>query len=242
MRVPRLFMPDAEAPGQSLTLPEGAFQHLVRVLRLPSGAAIEAFNGRGERFAAELTDVGKRRADLVINESIPAMPESPLQTNLGLVMSKGDRMDYALQKATELGVSRITPLTSDRCDLKLKADRQAKKQQHWHGVIASACEQCGRDTLPQLGEVMTVTDWLDIQTAPLRLVLHTAAQAPHFPEQAPEAVSFLVGPEGGLTDNEVEHAARQGFQAWQLGHRVLRTETAPVTLLAILQHRWGDLV
>jgi len=241
MRVPRIHLPEAEASGQRLALPDGAFQHLVRVLRLGKGAPIEIFNGRGQRFVAELTDVGKRRADIHLTETLPGQPESPLQTHLGLVMSKGDRMDYALQKATELGVSRITPLGSERCDLRLKADRQTKKQQHWQGVIASACEQCGRDTVPTLDEVTALPDWLNAQESQLRLVLHTAAQAPDFPAEAPASVSFLVGPEGGLTDGEVEQAMRQGFQVWQLGNRILRTETAPVAMLAILQHRWGDL-
>ena len=241
MRVPRIHLPDAEATGQRLALPEGAFGHLVRVLRLGEGAPIEAFNGRGQRFAAELADVGKRRADVHLTEALTTQPESPLHTHLGLVMSKGDRMDYALQKATELGVSRITPLTSERCDLRLKADRQAKKQQHWLGVIASACEQCGRDTLPVLDDVTALPDWLGEQVSDLRLVLHTAARPPEFPAEAPASVSFLVGPEGGLADWEVEQATQNGFQAWQLGNRILRTETAPVTMLAILQHRWGDL-
>ncbi|GGX49972.1 16S rRNA (uracil(1498)-N(3))-methyltransferase [Saccharospirillum salsuginis] len=241
MRVPRIHLPDAEAPGQRLALPESAFGHLVRVLRLGEGAPIEAFNGRGKRFVAVLADVGKRRADIQLTEALPTLSESPLHTHLGLVMSKGDRMDYALQKATELGVSRITPLTSERCDLRLKAERQAKKLQHWQGVLASACEQCGRDTVPVLDEVTGLSQWLDAQESQLRLVLHTAAQTPEFPVEAPSSVSFLVGPEGGLTDGEVEQAVRNGFQAWQLGSRILRTETAPVAMLAILQHRWGDL-
>ena len=241
MRIPRIYLPDAESGGQALPLPEGPFQHLVRVLRMGEGSTIEAFNGRGGRFAAHLMDVGKRQASVILTESLTALPESPLHTHLGLVMSKGDRMDYALQKATELGVSTITPLTSERCDLRLKADREAKKLQHWQGVIESACEQCGRDTLPTLAGVTPLTDWLSQQTTELRLALHTAAEPPAFPTQAPGSVSFLVGPEGGLTDFEVQQARQQSFQAWQLGQRILRTETAPVTMLAILQHRWGDL-
>lgn len=240
MREPRIYLPDAMNAGQTLALPEGAFQHLVRVLRLGEGAALEIFNGQGARFGGRLTAVSKRNAAVELVDSRDVQTESPLVTHLGLVMSKGDRMDYALQKATELGVSRITPLTSERCDLKLKADRQDKKHRHWFGVLASACEQCGRDTLPVLDAVAPLSDWLDRQSADLKLVLHTAARAPEFPADRPQAVSFLVGPEGGLTDAEVDQAGKRGFQAWQLGPRVLRTETAPIAMLAVLQHRWGD--
>lgn len=241
MRISRIYLPGADAPGTLLALPEGAHGHLVRVLRLGDGAPVEVFNGRGERFAAQLTGVTKRKASVSLDARLDSVPPSPLATHLGLVMSKGDRMDIALQKATELGVTEITPLTSERCDLRLKADRQEKKQQHWQGVITSACEQCGQDTLPTLNPITSLHDWANARQQPLKLVLHTAAQRPAWPAEAPESVAFLVGPEGGLTDEEVAHAQQQGFQSWQLGQRILRTETAPLAMLAILQHRWGDL-
>lgn len=241
MRIPRIYVADAESCPGTLPLPEGAFAHLVRVLRMGSGDRLEAFNGRGQRFSARLAEVNKRAASIELVEPLPTQPESPLVTGLGLVMSKGDRMDYALQKATELGVTAITPLSSERCDLKLKADRQVKKHQHWQGVVASACEQCGRDILPRLHPVMPLADWLAGQDSNLKLVLHTASQAPQWPIERPQSVSFLVGPEGGLSDAEISSAQRNGFQSWQLGPRILRTETAPVAMLALLQHRWGDL-
>ena len=241
MRISRIYLPDANGPGTQLPLPEGAHGHLVRVLRLGDGAPVEVFNGRGERYAATLADVSKRSASVHLTQLIEPVAPSPLATHLGLVMSKGDRMDIALQKATELGVSEITPLTSERCDLRLKADRQDKKQQHWQGVISSACEQCGQDTLPVLHPITSLHDWASTRQQPLKLVLHTAAQRPDWPNEAPESVAFLVGPEGGLTDDEVAFAGQQGFQSWQLGQRILRTETAPLAMLAILQHRWGDL-
>jgi len=240
MRIPRIYLPDANQGGTELALPDGAFGHLVRVLRMNDGALLEVFNGRGQRFRAELASVGKRDAAVKVLEALPSHTESPLHTHLGLVMSKGDRFDYALQKATELGVSAITPLTSERCDLKLKADRQEKKRQHWQGVLASACEQSGQDRLPELGEIQSLENWVSTQTSALKLVLHTSAEKPHFPEASPETVSFLIGPEGGLTDLEVSAATKAGFQSWQLGPRVLRTETAPVVMLALLQQRWGD--
>lgn len=240
MRISRIYLPDAEAADTQLTLPDGAFAHLVRVLRLGDGAPLEVFNGRGQRFSAQLSNVSKRNADIKLLNALPSATESPLHTHLGLVMSKGDRFDYALQKATELGVTTITPLTSERCDLKLKADRQEKKIQHWQGVLASACEQCGQDRLPELGEIQSLENWVAAQNSALKLVLHTSADKPDFPEASPASVSFLIGPEGGLTDLEVAAATQAGFQSWQLGPRVLRTETAPVVMLALLQQRWGD--
>lgn len=240
MRIPRIYLPEADTSGLQLALPDGAFGHLVRVLRMNDGAALEVFNGRGRRFSAELVSVGKRDASVQILDALPSQTASPLHTHLGLVLSKGDRFDYALQKATELGVSAITPLTSERCDLKLKADRQEKKVQHWQGVLASACEQCGQDRLPELGEIQSLETWVAAQDSALKLVLHTSAEKPDFPEASPASVSFLIGPEGGLTDLEVAAATKAGFQSWQLGPRVLRTETAPVVMLALLQQRWGD--
>jgi 16S rRNA (uracil1498-N3)-methyltransferase len=241
MRTIRIYLPEAQHPGQVTALPEGAFGHLVRVLRLSEGDAFETFNGRGQRFCAELVEVGKKQASACLTEPLEALPESPLHTHLGLVMSKGDRFDYALQKATELGVTAITPLDSERCDLRLKADRLEKKQHHWQGVIASACEQCGRDTLPQLNPVTSLTEWVNQPSDALKLILHTSANAPEWPAQDPNAVRFLIGPEGGLTEAEVTNAVQQGYQAWQLGPRILRTETAPVAMMAVLQSRWGDL-
>ncbi|MCH8531751.1 MAG: 16S rRNA (uracil(1498)-N(3))-methyltransferase [Saccharospirillum sp.] len=240
MRTHRIYLPEAQHSGQITPLPESAFGHLVRVLRQRAGDPFEVFNGQGQRFRAELTEVGKKQASALLVEALDALPESPLHTHLGLVMSKGDRFDYALQKATELGVSTITPLDSERCDLRLKADRQEKKQQHWQGVITSACEQCGRDTVPLLNPTTSLLDWLQQDSDAFKLVLHTSATAPAWPEQAPQRVRFLVGPEGGLTEAEITTATQQGYQAWQLGPRIFRTETAPVAMLAILQQRWGD--
>jgi 16S rRNA (uracil1498-N3)-methyltransferase len=241
MRISRIYLPNANKPGSQLALPEGAHAHLVRVLRLGDGAPVEVFNGRGERFSAQLANVSKRSASLTLLQQLDVMPPSPLTTHLGLAMSKGDRMDIALQKATELGVSEITPLSSERCDLRLKADRRDKKQHHWQGVIISACEQCGQDTLPVLNPIASLQDWINNQQQPVKLVLHTTAQRPAWPVDTPESVAFLVGPEGGLTDQEVSYAQQHDFQSWQLGQRILRTETAPLAMLAILQHRWGDL-
>jgi 16S rRNA (uracil1498-N3)-methyltransferase len=240
MRTIRALLPEATASGQTIELPPAVFQHLVKVLRLSAGADLQLFNGIGQRFSAQLIDVGKKSANVEIIEELTSMTESPLQTHMGLVMSKGDRFDYALQKATELGVTHITPLTSERCDLKLKADRIEKKMQHWQGVIASACEQCYRDVVPTLAPIQSLSQWTSEQSSDVKLVLHTATTQPEWQTAAPSSVSFLIGPEGGLTDEEVKHSKAQGFDAWQLGPRILRTETAPVVILSLLQQRWGD--
>jgi 16S rRNA (uracil1498-N3)-methyltransferase len=240
MRTIRAYVENATSENQTVELPPSVFQHLVKVLRLTNGAELEVFNGHGKRFAAELADVAKKRASLFVKTELDATPESPLHTHMGLVMSKGDRFDYALQKATEMGVTSITPLTSERCDLKLNTERTEKKMAHWQGVITSACEQCYRDTLPILYPIKTLDDWVDTQDSEVHLVFHTAATQPDWPVETPQSVSFLVGPEGGLTENEVAFAHKNEFTSWQLGPRILRTETAPIAILSLLQMKWGD--
>lgn len=242
MRTVRVCLPEATHSDmhRPLPLPAQAFQHLVRVLRLPEGADIQVFNGRGERFQATLVEIGKKRGAYQLEAALTPTAESPLHTHLGLVMSKGDRFDYALQKATELGVTSITPLTSEHCDLKLNPERREKKLAHWQGVIESACEQCYRDTAPVLYPIRPLQEWVDLQDSDVQLVLHTAARAPDWPDLPPQSVSFLVGPEGGLSEAEVTFAHSNDFLSWQLGPRILRTETAPVVMLSLLQQRWGD--
>lgn len=240
MRTIRAWVPEAESLEQVVALPASVFQHLVKALRLDNGAQVEVFNGRGQRFNGTLTNIGKKAANLLLSEQLVATEESPLVSHLGLVMSKGDRFDYAVQKATELGVTSLTPLTSERCDLRLARDRYEKKLSHWHGIMTSACEQSYRDTLPILHPIQSLNDWTLAQSSALKLVFHTAAQQPVWPAERPDSVSFLVGPEGGLSDSELAFAQQQGFTPWQLGPRILRTETAPVVILSLLQARWGD--
>ncbi|WP_320823799.1 16S rRNA (uracil(1498)-N(3))-methyltransferase [Reinekea sp.] len=240
MRTIRAWLPEAESLNQIVPLPAAVFQHLVKVLRLDNGAQIEVFNGQGLRFNGSLIDVGKKSAYLLLSEQLVATAESPLISHLGLVMSKGDRFDYAVQKATELGVTSLTPLTSERCDLRLARDRYEKKLHHWHGIMTSACEQSYRDTLPILQPIQSLNDWAVAQDSALKLVFHTAAQQPNWQAERPASVSFLVGPEGGLSEPELAFAQQQGFTRWQLGPRILRTETAPVVILSLLQARWGD--
>ena len=204
------------------------------------GTRLALFNGEGGVWEAELVEAGKKTAVVRLLAQSSADRQSPLATHLGQVMSKGDRMDYAIQKATELGVTAITPLTSERCELRLRGEERAdKKLEHWRRVAIAACEQCGRNRLPVIHEPMTLADWSAQVAADLKLVLAPAV-AGELPGEHVASVALLVGPEGGLSDAEIAAVQAQGFRPWQLGPRVLRTETAPVAALALLQARFGD--
>lgn len=238
----RFFVTQALAAETEILLPEDVTHHLVRVLRSEAGTRFDLFNGEGGFFEAELLEPSKKTARARLLNFQAADRTSPLHTHLGQVMSKGDRMDYAIQKATELGVTEITPLTSERCELRLRGEERAdKKLEHWRRVAISACEQCGRNRLPIIHEPLALAEWQQRVTATLKLVL-APVHSGSLPDEISESVALLVGPEGGLSDNEITTARQHGFQPWQLGPRILRTETAPVAALAILQARYGDLL
>ncbi|HEX6592293.1 MAG TPA: 16S rRNA (uracil(1498)-N(3))-methyltransferase [Moraxellaceae bacterium] len=236
----RFYCPQPLSVATDIILPEEVAHHLVRVLRSEVGTRFVLFNGEGGAYEAELLEAGKKNARARLLAFEAEDRQSPLPTHLGQVMSKGDRMDYAIQKATELGVTDITPLTSERCELRLRGEERAdKKLEHWRRVAISACEQCGRNIPPRLHEPLAVADWAAQVQAELRLVLAPAV-AGALPAAQPASVALLVGPEGGLSAAEITALRQQGFQPWQLGPRVLRTETAPVAALAVLQSHFGD--
>ena len=236
----RFYCPQPLSTDTDIALPEEVAHHLVRVLRSEAGTRFVVFNGEGGAYEAELVEAGKKHAQARLLAFQADDRQSPLPTHLGQVMSKGDRMDYAIQKATELGVTDITPLTGERCELRLRGEERAdKKLEHWRRVAISACEQCGRNIPPRLHEPMSLTDWAAQTQAGLRLVLAPAV-AGALPATKPDSVALLVGPEGGLSAAELAALQQQGFQPWQLGPRVLRTETAPVAALAVLQSVFGD--
>jgi 16S rRNA (uracil1498-N3)-methyltransferase len=186
-----------------------------------------------------LIEVGKKTVSVELTEQLPGQPESPLQVHLGQGLSRGERMDWAIQKATELGVAQITPIVSERCEVRLKDERVDKRLAHWQQVASSACEQCGRSTLPIIHPPMLLADWLQQVQADLKLVLHPVAE-PMLSHAKPSSLAFLIGPEGGLSEAEVTQATGHGFQAARLGPRVLRTETAAVVALTVAQQLWGD--
>lgn len=237
----RFFSPVDLYEHAELLLPEPVAHHLLRVLRSDIGTRFFLFNGKGGAYEAELIEADKKSARARLLSFQPDDHESGLHTHLGQVMSRGERMDYAIQKATELGVTEITPLLSERCELKLRGEERAdKKLEHWRRVAIAACEQSGRNRLPTLHEPRALEDWLAATEADCRLVLAPAVQGGLPAHITPQRVALLIGPEGGLSEREIAAACAQGFQPWQLGPRVMRTETAPVAALAVLQCLYGD--
>ena len=230
----RFFAPIELTVGQTVGLPESVFHHWVRVLRAQVGDQATLFNGKGGEFLVTLATIEKKTAHAHVTSFDPINRTPATQVTLGQVMSKGDRMDYAIQKATELGVYQIQLLISERCEMRLKYERDQKKIEHWQQVAIAACEQCGMNRVPQILAPLSLEDWLQTVDQPRRLVmcLSSQPQPPDFSDQRP--VSLLVGPEGGLSEAEIVRCEHAGFVRWQLGQRVLRTETAPIVGLAYL--------
>lgn len=236
----RFFTATPLVAHSEITLPEEVSHHLVRVLRSEVGTRFFLFNGEGGMHEAELIEAGKKSARARLLDFHAESRQSALHTHLGQVMSKGDRMDYAIQKATEMGVTEITPLSSERCELRLRGEERAdKKLEHWRRVAISACEQCGRNIPPLIHEPMALPDWMKALDTELKLVLAPTVRG-GLPAQKPASVALLIGPEGGLSEAEIANSTQAGFLPWQIGPRVLRTETAPVAALALLQSAFGD--
>ncbi|NMY42039.1 16S rRNA (uracil(1498)-N(3))-methyltransferase [Pseudomonas sp. WS 5013] len=238
MRLSRFFIDAPLSLGQH-ELPEAQAHYISRVLRHATGDAVQLFDGSGQEYLGELIEVGKKAVRVELREQLAGQAESPLRIHLGQGLSRGERMDWAIQKATELGVGEITPIVSERCEVRLKDERADKRLAHWRQVAISACEQCGRSVLPVIHAPVTLAEWQGHVQAELKLVLHPVA-APLESHARPHSLAFLIGPEGGLSEAEVEQAKAAGFHAARLGPRVLRTETAPVVALAVAQQLWGD--
>lgn len=238
MRISRFFVDAPLALGEH-DLPDAQAHYIARVLRLGSGAPVQLFDGSGQEFHGTLTEVGKKQVRVQLERASAGLAESPLAVHLGQGLSRGERMDWAIQKATELGVAEITPLLSERCEVRLNDERADKRLAHWRQVAISACEQCGRSVLPRIHAPQPLADWLPIE-ADLRLVLHPVADSLGN-RPRPRTLALLIGPEGGLSDDEVGRAVTAGFAPARLGPRVLRTETAPVVALSVVQQLWGDL-
>ncbi|MFK8047349.1 MAG: 16S rRNA (uracil(1498)-N(3))-methyltransferase [Halioglobus sp.] len=241
MRIPRIYTAQHLLANSTVQLESGPSAHIAKALRMRVGDAVILFNGEGGEYTSSITSLGKKCVELQIQEHNHQESESPLLLELGIAISRGDRMDWVIQKATELGVASITPLMTERTEVKLKGERAEKKNRHWHQVIISACEQCGRNRLPSLNRLVDVNDWLQSVDAQRKFVLHHRDDAANKQAQQPTSAAILVGPEGGLSDREIAVAVDTGFEALTLGPRVLRTETAPLAAIAILQSRWGDM-
>ncbi len=237
---PRIYCPQLLQAGSKLSLDEHHVAHLIRVLRMNDGDAVRVFNGTGEEFAANLCDVQKKSASIQLQQCLRSEPATALSLHLGQVISKGDRMDFTIQKATELGITDITPLWSERCDVRLKGERLDKKLEHWQNVAVAACEQSGRTWVPEIHQPVHFLDWTSARQEDVRLLLHPHQQKPLRDYAQPDTIALLVGPEGGFSDTEVEQALQAGFAGLTLGPRILRTETAALAALSVLQFQWGD--
>lgn len=244
MRIPRGFHDGELAVGQELVLDEALANHLTRVLRLRAGDPLQLFDGRGREVRAVLVVLDKRRTTVRVEGTVAALPESPLRLTLAQGICRGEKMDLVLQKASELGVQALQPLLTLRTEVRLDAEREARRMAHWRQVMVAACEQCGRATLPELRAPLALPQWLASLTGGddgLRLVLDPGGVA-RLADLPPEASMLLaVGPEGGFDTDEVELMQRAGFRGLKLGPRVLRTETAGLAAVAALQARYGDL-
>ncbi|OZB13787.1 MAG: 16S rRNA (uracil(1498)-N(3))-methyltransferase [Marinobacter sp. 34-60-7] len=241
MRIPRIYTDSPMTAGSTCELDDNAANHVGRVLRMQAGQALRLFNGDGQDYEAVIRDAGKKHVQVEVTGATANTTESPLNIVLAQTLSKGDRMDYAVQKAVEMGATTIAPLTTERCDVKLKGDREDKRLRHWQQVAISAAEQCGRARVPDILPVMTVPEWLEhAQTCDLKLVLHHRTEQSLANLTKPASVALMIGPEGGLTSDEIILAERNGFLPVALGPRVLRTETAPVAAIALCQWLWGD--
>lgn len=239
MRVPRVYLPELPRSGPvELTGPP--HHYLVNVLRLEPGRPLIVFDGKGREGEAVLTSAGKRAGVIEVQSCREISRESPLPTHLAVGVSRGERFDWVLQKATELGVTAITPLWTERTEVKLKGDRLEKKFEHWQQILVSACEQCQRNQLPQLQSTQPLAEFVNKQDSSLRLILHPGGAKTLGELLRPEALTLLIGPEGGLSDTETELALNNGYNPISLGPRILRTETAPLAVLACAQLLWGD--
>lgn len=244
MSAPRLFINDKLSANSDRVLRGEAARYVGRVLRCRPGDALALFDGSGSEFAAVITTINKQEVNVRIADAAARNVESPLDVRLLQGISRGERMDIVVQKATELGVRRITPLLTEFSVVRLDSSRAEKRQQHWQRIATSACEQCGRNIPPTVDTAATLQDYL--QAAPAndcnRLLLqHGASNA--FTDRAgpPGAIELLIGPEGGLSSAEQDTVIARGFVPVSLGPRVLRTETAAIAALALVQSLWGDL-
>ncbi|MGD2117058.1 MAG: 16S rRNA (uracil(1498)-N(3))-methyltransferase [Chromatiales bacterium] len=240
MRIPRIYTEQPLSEQQQLRLDTAASHYLVQVLRLREQAELILFNGDGYDYPAQLLDANKKQTLVSIGQrsDIEALPTLPI--HLGLGISKGERLEYALQKAVELGVTEISLLDTEFNAVKLPPERLQKKMTHWQKIMIAACEQSGRKRLPQLHALQPLQQWINQADAELKLMLHPTANRRLMDYGKPASVCLLIGPEGGFSEQEIRQAQQQDFQPLRLGRFVLRTETAPLAAIAAVQTLWGD--
>lgn len=241
--MPRFHIPQTLAVGADVLLPE-AVAHHIQVLRLQPGACITLFNGSGGEFEASLTRVEKRRASALIKTFSPREAEPPYAITIAQALPEGNKMDWIIEKAVELGVAAIQPLASQRCVVRLSAERAEKKHEHWQSIVVAASEQCGRNRLAHISPQANFGSWIAQRDLHRRILLTPRAEqslsdwARHHP---PQAVTLLIGPEGGFSPQEEDDALSAGLLPLSAGPRVLRTETAALAAVAALHACWGEL-
>ncbi len=241
MSTPRFYLDQPLAPGARFSLPPGPARHAARALRLAEGDAITLFNGRGGEFAARIERINKDEVAVAITGFADTERESRLRVTLAQGISSGERMDYTLQKAVELGVAAIQPIAAKRSVVKLTAERADRRVAHWQGVVASACEQCGRNQVPVVAPPLPLAHWLGQKQGGRLLFLSPLAEARLADLPPPTVPDWLVaGPEGGFEADEIAALHAAGAVPVRLGPRVLRTETAALAALAAMQTLWGD--
>ena len=235
----RVFFPSAFQPAQALSLNEAAVKH-VQVLRLQPGKSIELFNGEGLACLARIEHMGKHSVEALVTQLLPATALPACHSHVIVSMPANERMDWLIEKATELGVSRITPVMSDRSVVRLSGERALKRHAHWCGIAQAACSQSGRNHLPQIDLPVSLLEFVskaEVSNTGLKVLLSFAHTSRHWRTlwlTPPASLVFLCGPEGGLTPAEEQFAIQQGFVAANLGDAVLRSETAALTVLAQL--------
>lgn len=239
MRISRIFCPQPLHSGVEITLEGQTAHYLGKVLRVTAGTPLVLFNGDGAEYAATVTRVDKKACAVLPGARSHPAVESALHTVLGLGISRGERMDYAIQKATELGVNVIAPLFTEHCEVRLNDERREKRQEHWQQIAISACEQSGRVRVPEVLAPQPLASWVASAPAELCLVFDHQQGDALGGQRPAGGVALLIGPEGGLAPAEIRLALDRGFKGIALGKRVLRTETAPVAALSVLQFLWG---
>ena len=241
MRKTRIFVDQQLQEGKALMLPDEAAHHVARVLRLRTGHALILFDGRGGEYEAEISSVEKRFVEVLINEYREVDKESPIRITLVQGISRGQKMDFILQKAVELGVERIVPVMTEHGNVRLDDQRQQKKIGHWQGVIVGACEQSGRNKIPELVAPIGFDEWLSLDSGVTKLIMNPESGVSLAKLSKPKgSVVVLVGPEGGFSDDEIKKAGAAGYQDINIGPRILRTETAALVAISACQVLWGD--
>ena len=241
MRIPRIFTPQVLTTQSTIELDDAAANHVSRVLRMGPSRKLFLFNGKEQcHFEGEIISAQRKNVSIKVLTQIDTELESPLHIHLGQAISKGDRMDFTIQKSVELGINEITPLWTKHVDVKLNSERLEKKLNQWRQIAIAACEQSGRDKVPVIHAPQELAAWLKGVDSQERWVLDPRGLKQDSNQTTVSSACLLIGPEGGLSEQEIKHASESGFKAKLIGPRVLRTETAALTAISLLQSQWGD--